>query len=159
MTVIIAIAASVGGIAILWTIFRKWKLSSSKEFDRRLNPIDWQPTTGGADDVDPIRRRASNSSSLRSGAGNGSTRGGAGGYATSSNGHGASNPFDDFDSPAHSSAPVGGYADLSRGPSPTQMQEHGVSRGPSFNRGYDAPVPLHHQAYGQDAYNPAGARY
>jgi len=149
LTVLIAIAASVGGIAIIWTVFRKWKLASSKQFDRRLNPIDWQPTTGEDDGLP--RRRLSNASSLHSGSGHG--HGAARSAGGSNHGHGGANPFDDFDSPATNSAPVGGYADLSRGPSPTQMQEN-LTRGPSFNRGYDAPVPLHHQAgYG------SGARY
>jgi len=141
----------VGGLAILWTVFRKWKLSSSKKFDQRLNPIDWQPTTG-EDDVIPTHRRvpSATSSSFHSGSGHGNTAGR--GFAPMEH---------DFTAvPSNNSAPIGGYADLARGPSPT-MQE--LARGPSFNRGYDIGVPLHHQAgYGaNDAYdyNGTGARY
>ncbi|PPQ67099.1 hypothetical protein CVT25_005700 [Psilocybe cyanescens] len=138
LTVIIAIAASVGGIAIIWTIFRKWKLSSSKKFDERLNPIDWQPTTGEDDIVSKHRRTPSGASSFRSGSGHGhnnSAGRGAGGFA----------PLEhDFTAPSSNTAPVGGYADLSRGPSPTMTEN--ISRGPSFNRGYGNGVAIHNQA-------------
>jgi hypothetical protein len=45
-TILIAVAASFGGIAILWAIFPKWKLASSKTFDQldqRLQPIPPPP--------------------------------------------------------------------------------------------------------------------
>jgi len=137
----------VGGIAILWTIFRKWKLSSSKEFDRRLNPItDWQPTNGD-DDNPALRRAPSSSSSFRSGGG-------------SANGHA---PLDhDFTAGSGNSAPVGGYADLARASSPNPPIQQALGRGPSFNHGYNVGVPLHHQTgYGTyDAYDyGGGARY
>jgi hypothetical protein len=142
LTVIIAIAASIGGITILWTIFRKWKLSSSKKFDQRLNPIDWQPTTDEDSGI-PTHRRVPSGSSYRSGSTHAPTRNGAG-----------FPPLEhDFTAGV---APVGGYADLARGPSPT-MQE--LARGPSFNRGYDvgSVVPLHHQAgYANEAYDHNG---
>ncbi|CAA7258633.1 unnamed protein product [Cyclocybe aegerita] len=170
MTILIAVAASIGAIAIIWTVFRKWKLSSSKEFDRRLNPIDWQPTTG-EDDIIPTHRRATSNTSSRSGSGHGHARGagagaaGVGMGASSAYGHGANsdhghghanpNPFDDFDSPTNG-APVGGYADLNRGPSPTNQMQERLARGPSVNRGYETAVPLHHQGY--DAY-PTAPRY
>ncbi|KAH9486592.1 hypothetical protein JR316_0000657 [Psilocybe cubensis] len=134
LTVLIAVAASVGGIAILWTIFRKWKLSSSKKFDQRLNPIDWQPTTGDDDIISRHRRSPSGASSLRSGSGHGhnnSAGRGAAGFA----------PLEhDFTAGPATTAPVGGYADLSRGGSPNMSEN--ISRGPSFNRGYN------HAGYG-----------
>jgi hypothetical protein len=140
--VLIAVAASVGGVFILWTIFRKWKLSSSKEFDRRLNPIDWQPTNGADDDgpMIPGHGRPRPASVVSSRSGHGPTGSGGYGATRSPSSQGHSNPFDDFDSPAKSSAPVGGYADLARGASPNpQMQE-------KYSAGYSAgPVPLHHQ--------------
>ncbi|KAF9566159.1 hypothetical protein CPC08DRAFT_733767 [Agrocybe pediades] len=142
MTIIIAIAASIGGIAILWTVFRKWKLSSSKAFDQRLNPIDWQPTTE-KDDIIPSHRRIPSGSSGRSG----STR---------------RDPLDhDFTAGPSTNSPVGGYADLARGASPIPPAHENLTRGPSFNRGYDHNVPLHHQAGYGDAYNYNGgnARY
>jgi len=148
VTALIAVAASVGGIAILWTIFRKWKLSSSKEFDRRLNPItDWQPTNGD-DDGPALRRSPSSSSSFHSGGG-------------SANGHAGIAPLDhDFTAGAGNSAPVGGYADLARASSPNAPMQQALGRGPSFNHGYNVGVPLHHQtSYGTyDAY-AGGARY
>jgi len=137
LTVLIAIAASVGGIFIFWTIFRKWKLSSSKEFDRRLNPIDWQPTTGEDDQLPGHARRHSVGSLHSSGHGHGAT----GLSRVPSN---VSNPFDDFDRPAQPSpVQVGGYADLARGSSPTHMQERN-HYGPTYNHDV-TPVPLHHQ--------------
>ncbi|KAK7064359.1 hypothetical protein R3P38DRAFT_2824036 [Favolaschia claudopus] len=137
-TVIIAIAASVGGVAILWTVFRKWKLGHSKKFDERMAPIDWQPTND--DGIVPAHRRSPSRASS---------------FTSSAHGHGAgySDRLDhDFTAAASHLAPVGGYADLARGPSPQpQMQEaydsQGLTRGPSTTRpGYDAGLPLHHQA-------------
>jgi hypothetical protein len=135
--VLIAVAASVGGIAILWTVFRKWKLSSSKKFDERLRPIDWQQPTED-DGAIPTHRRHSGASSFRSGPGH------------SDSGSRAHDPLDhDFTAGAST---VGGYADLSRGPTVMPpMQEH-VTRGPSFNRQFDNGVPLHHQGYGGTRY-------
>lgn len=45
---IIAIASGVGLIAAVWTIFRKWKLSPSRQFEDKLTPIDWSPEMAGA---------------------------------------------------------------------------------------------------------------
>ena len=155
-----------GGIAILWTIFRKWKLSSSKKFDRRLNPItDWQPTTGEDDMIPALRRAPSSSSSFHSGGGS------AEGHSSS---HGAAYgneqslvpPDHDFTAGPGNPAPIGGYADLTRAPSlvrapspnpPMQQTD------PSFNHGYDVGVPLHYQTgygtYDAYPYNGGGARY
>jgi hypothetical protein len=125
MTVLIAIVASIGGVAILWTVFRKWKLSSSKKFDQRLNPIDWQPTSGEESAI-PTHRRIPSGSSYHSGS------------------HGSRNdPLDHDFTAGTNTSPVGGYADMARGPSPN-MQE--LSRGPSVNRGYDNNVPIHSQS-------------
>jgi hypothetical protein len=71
---------------------------------------------------------------------------GHGGYgSTSDYGHGNPLPDHDFTAPSANLAPVGGYADLARGPSPgPQMQE----------------MPGHGPAgYGQDAYDNGGPRY
>jgi len=160
VTVLIAVAASVGGIAILWTIFRKWKLSSSKEFDRRLNPItDWQPTNGEDDIIPGLRRAPSSSSSFHSGGGSGN------GHTSPryGNEHGLAPPDHDFTAVPGSSAPIGGYADLARASSPNPPMQQTLVRGPSINHGYEFGVPLHHQTgYGTyDAYdyNGAGVRY
>jgi len=148
-TVIIAVAASIGGAAILWTIFRKWKLSSSKKFDQRLNPItNWQPEVSDDNGIIPNHRRPSSpTSSFHSGSG----------HAHSNSGN---REFDhDFTAgAANNSAPIGGYADLARGTGPMPPMQQHLTRGPSFNnRGYDVGVPIHHQAYPtQDTY---GARY
>ncbi|KAF7339783.1 Kinase-like protein [Mycena venus] len=148
-TILIVVAASVGGVAILWTVFRKWKLGHSKKFDERMAPIDWQPTND--DGIIPAHRRAnSRASSFQSSA--------------HGNGAGYSDRLEhDFSAPPTHLAPVGGYADLARGPSPQpQMQEaygQGLARGPSTTRpAYDTGVPLHHQAgYGQaEAYDYNG---
>lgn len=133
---IIIVAASVGGVFVFWTIFRKWKLSSSKKFDDRLKPIDWQPTTG-EDDVIPTHRRVPSGSSFHS-AGHSSNNG--------IGRNGGFGPLDhDFTAGPAQVNNIGGYADLARASSPNPpMQE--LARGPSFNRGYDQGVPLHHQS-------------
>jgi len=155
VTALIAVAASVGGIAILWTIFRKWKLSSSKEFDRRLNPItDWQPIE---DHVTPTLGRApSTSSSFHSGGGsaNGHSSSRSAGFG---NEHSLAPPEHDFVAGPSNSAPIGGYADLARASSPNPPMQQVLGGGPSFNRGYDDAVPLHHQTgYGAYDYNASG---
>jgi len=143
ITVLIVVGASVGAVAILWTVFRKWKLSSSKKFDQRLQPIDWQPTTD--DDFAPHRHPGSDSASIHSGT---ESRHGLNSNLSQGLDH-------DFTAGPSHLAPVGGYADLSRGPSPQPYMQEALSRGPSLTRpNYDASVPLHHQNnYGvQDAY-------
>ncbi|KAJ3806186.1 hypothetical protein F5876DRAFT_50502 [Lentinula aff. lateritia] len=152
ITVVIVIASCVGGVAILWTIFRKWKLGRSSKFDQRLQPINWQPTTeDGIDSGIPIhRRRASDTSSFHSGVHSGPSDMG---HRSSENGHstyGAADlpplPSHDFTvGPSHHLTPVGGYADLARGPSPQPQMQENLTRGPSINRNYDHNVPLHHQ--------------
>ena len=67
-------------------------------------------------------------------------------------------PEHDFTSlPSNHFAPVGGYADLARGPSPQppHMMEYGRGPGPAMGGpGYDVNVPLHHQgAYGGRDYD------
>ncbi|KAF9462098.1 hypothetical protein BDZ94DRAFT_1368125 [Collybia nuda] len=173
LTVIIIVAASVAGVAILWTVFRKWKLGRSKKFDERLQPIDWQPTNqdDGNGIVPPHRRASTGASSFHSGSGHGNSPvRGVGGYSGSEHGHSSSDhghiltiPDHDFTAGSSTLAPVGGYADLARGSSP-QPQMHQMNRGPSLTRpAYDIGVPLHHQAgYGtQDTYdyNDGGRRY
>jgi hypothetical protein len=157
VTALIAVAASVGGIAILWTIFRKWKLSSSKEFDRRLNPItDWQPTNGEDDLISTLRRAPSSSSSFHSG-------GGSGDGHIPSRSAGLAPPDHDFTAGPGNTAPIGGYADLARASSTNPPMQQALGRGPSFNHGYDVGIPLHHQTgYGtHDAYdyNDGSTRY
>jgi len=159
--VLVVIAASVGGIAILWTIIRKWKLRTSSQFDERMRPIDWQPTT--SDDGIPGHTRAgSSASSFHSGSGHDGLGGGYG--STIDRGRSPSPlpplPDHDFTAGPTSLAPVGGYADLARGPSPQPQMQETLSRGPSMVRPqYDQyGVPLHHQGgYGsQNAYDYNG---
>jgi hypothetical protein len=100
-TILIAVVASVGGVFILWTVFRKWKLGSSKKFDQRMQPIDWEKTD------DHHHRRQSDSSFRSAGAHS----------ARSPNGlHGL--PDHDFTAGSSQVSPVGGYADMARGSSP-----------------------------------------
>lgn len=143
LTVIIVIAASIGFIALAWTLFRKWKLRPSSNFDDRMQPIDWQPT-GPEDTGLPSHRRAG------SGASHGSFHSGDGHGYGSNHGHGALDPIGDHDFTAgpQTLAPVGGYADLQRGPSPQPMAE--VTRGPSLTR---------QQYGGAYDYNNTGMRY
>lgn len=155
--VLIIIASSIGGIAILWTIFRKWKLGRSSKFDERLQPIDWQPTDDHRDDgIIPAHRRApSNASSFHSASAHGHNNGGR-----ANNAGAPSNlqPIPDHDFTA-GVAPIGGYADLARGPSPPMGE---MNRGVALQRGYeyDNSVPLHHQAGGAYGnYDHQGARF
>ncbi|KAJ8509421.1 hypothetical protein ONZ45_g8413 [Pleurotus djamor] len=162
LTILIAVAASVAGVAIIWTIFRKWKLARSSKFDERLQPIDWQPTTPD-EGIIPAHRRVTSDTSFQSGSNhhdnNFAGRGASGGYgATSDNGHGSdyghnASAYDH----GQRLAPVGGYADLARGPSPQpQMQQ--VNHGSAFGQpNYDVGVPLHHQAGHAEAYDYHGA--
>jgi len=158
LMVLIIIASSLGGIAILWTIFRKWKLGRSSKFDERLQPIDWQPTEADRDDAAPIpthRRAPSNASSFHSSSVHGHTNGGTQDRTS------PLQPIPDHDF-TPGAVPVGGYADLARDPSPPMSE---VNRGHMpMARGYeyDNAVPLHYQAgpgaYGAYDYNQ-GVRY
>lgn len=145
LTVLIGLAASVGGIVIIWTVIRKWKFKPSDRFEDRMQPIDWQPA-GPEDTVPGLIRTVSTHShaSFYSGAHESDHN--------SSLQHGGSirrgvTPLPEHDftpGPSHL-APGAGYADLARGPSPqpqaTQMHEAQFG------------VPLHHQG----AYDSQGA--
>jgi len=151
MTIVIVIASCVAGIAIIWTLIRKWKFRPSAQFEDRMQPIDWQPA--GPDDGPNLHRAASTAShgSFHSGSGQGDDLGVG------------SNLDHDFTAgPAHL-APVGGYADLARGsspqpyrgPSPGPQMQEALVRGSSLTRPtYDQyGPPLHHQgAYANDGY-------
>lgn len=114
VTILVAIAASLGGVAILWTVFRKWKLGSSKRFEERLQPIDWKSPSHDDHDGLPAHRRTS-ISSFRSGP-SGSAAPRSGGLS----------PIPDHDFTATGNvSPVGGYADMSRGPSPPMRENRG----------------------------------
>lgn len=138
ITVLAVIAGSVAAIAIGWTIIRKWKFKPSSSFEDRMTPIDWQPdgssTAGRVDDGIPgVRRNASTAShgSFHSAGHDDYPRGYGSDHA-----HGTSSlqPIPDHDFTAGSSlAPVGGYADLARGPSPGPQM---AQRGPSVNNAY-----------------------
>ncbi|KAG5715638.1 hypothetical protein E4T56_gene477 [Termitomyces sp. T112] len=153
VTALIVAASSVAAIAILWTVFRKWKLGHSSKFDERLQPIDWRPTTDDDGALPGRHRRHSGASSFRSAGHLPSNHG----HDSSDHGHNSPSsyalPNHDFTAgPAHL-APVGGYADLARGPSPQpQMNQTG---GATLARSaYDVGAPLHHQGYGsQDSYD------
>jgi len=164
LTIIIVLASSIGGIAIIWTLIRKWKFRPSSQFEDRMQPIDWKPSDHDSG-VPGLHRGASTASSFHSAGHDGTS---VRDMSDSGHGHGPAplNPIPDHDFTAGPSmlAPVGGYADLARGPSPQpqmqpQMQEP-LGRGPSLTRGYDQyGVPLHHQgAYTtQNAYDYNGA--
>ncbi|KAI0257682.1 hypothetical protein BJV78DRAFT_1164341 [Lactifluus subvellereus] len=166
MTILIVLAASVGGCAIVWTIIRKWKFRPSAGFEDRLEPIDWQPAEH--DSGLPTHRRVpSNASSFHSGGHDGGlTRSDSQGSAANNAGRGLTPlPEHDFTAGPATLAPVGGYADLARGPSPQPQMQEALQRGPSFNHGYEnySNLPPHHQGgYGaHEAYdhNIVGAGY
>jgi len=124
-----------------------------------MQPIDWAPTNDDGDTGLPTHRRAnSGASSFHSGAGhsdNGAARGmGAGGHGSEVDyDHPAALaiPDHDFTAGAPSLAPVGGYADLARGPSPQpQMQEYG---------GHNFAAAGHYDQYGGQAHGGAYAAH
>lgn len=147
LIVLIVIATSVGGSIIIWTIIRKWKFGKSSSFDGRMQPIDWQPSNDIDDNsgIPGLNRRNSTASSFHSGSGH------AGIGATTL----SPIPDHDFTAGPANLAPVGGYADLARGPSPQPMMQE-LARGPSVNaRQYQSDqygVPLHHGAYATHGY-------
>jgi hypothetical protein len=162
-TVLIVIAVCVGSGAIIWTVFRKWKLRASRRFDERLQPIDWQPPTDAGADVSDIpgaNRRASIASSFHSGGGhdglNRSNSGGSynGGYGATQ-AHLNTIPDHDFTAGSGGLAPSG-YADMARGPSPgPQMAD--LQRGPSVTHGYEYGASA--QYHGGQGYAGQGEFY
>lgn len=149
MTVLIVIAVSIGASIIVWTIIRKWKFKPSSNFEDRMQPIDWRPDCGEDSGLPGTRRPLSNASSFHSG----SHQSADDHSQTHSAGHSAaalsSLPEHDFTpGPAHF-APVGGYADLARGPAPGSepVMQEALGRAPSLNHQYQYDqygVPLHH---------------
>jgi hypothetical protein len=120
---------------VIWTIIRKWKFRPSAQFEDRLEPVDWQPAEH--DSGLPIRRAPSNASSFHSG-GHDNVMG----LSRSDSGAGPNaarnlTPIPDHDFTAGPAAPVGGYADLARGPSPQPLMQEALQRGPSINHGYE----------------------
>jgi len=154
--VIIVIASCIAAVAIGWTVIRKWKFKPSSSFEDRMAPIDWQPSNAVDDGIPGLRRNtstASHGSFHSAGHSDDNFAGrGVGGYGATEQGYSGPGtttlqpiPDHDFTAGPTALAPVGGYADLARGPSP-QPQMSELSRDPSMNRGYDSyGVPLHHQ--------------
>jgi hypothetical protein len=108
-----------------------------------MAPIDWQPTNDDVGIVPAHRRTNSRASSFNSSQNHGNSAG-AGVYRDQLN--------HDLTAAPTNLAPVGGYADLARGPSPQPQMQEALGRGPSmrsYNDGrgpaYDTGVPLHHQ--------------
>ncbi|KAI0030196.1 hypothetical protein K488DRAFT_87979 [Vararia minispora EC-137] len=162
-TVLIVIGACVGGGAVLWTIFRKWKLRASSRFEDRLEPINWQPSTGD-NGIPGSNRPTSIASSFHSAGHDGLLRSNSGGSYRGNGAYGATGqaplnpiPDHDFTAGADNLAP-GGYADMARGPSP-QPQMADLHRGPSLTQHqYDYGAPLHHQG-GTTGYPAQGDYY
>jgi len=139
LAVIGAIAGSIGGVFLIWTIIRKWKFRPSAEFEDRMQQINWQPTDQNDDGL-PSHRRSVASSFHSSG--HDDNYAGHGYGATSNSGHGVQDH--DFTAGA-SLAPVGGYADLARGPSPQPYDTRGPSPPMQQVPQYDRSMPLHYQ--------------
>ncbi|EIW86868.1 hypothetical protein CONPUDRAFT_86804 [Coniophora puteana RWD-64-598 SS2] len=144
-----AVFGGIIGVAVIWTIFRKWKFRKSREFDDRMAPIDWLPPDDNShrdSGLPGSSRRYSNASSFHSGNANEDSVHGHGGYAS------AQHPIPDHDFTAGAAhlAPIGGYADLARGASP-QPQMHDLHRGVSMSRPMPtaSPAPSYHPGYDQ----------
>jgi len=94
---IAAIAGAVALVAAIWTVFRKWKLSPSRQFEDKLTPINWAPEMGHSQDKLVLTRSNSGGSSVKQGGGsavgaNGLRRGNSWGSANGSmNGYGSRN--------------------------------------------------------------------
>jgi hypothetical protein len=130
-----------------------------------MRPIDWQPTTSDDGGVPGHNRVGSSASSFHSGSGHDGLGDGYGSTIDHSRGPSPLPPIPDHDFTASSAAlaPVGGYADLARGPSPRPQMQEALTRGPSLTRPqYDQyGVPLHHQGgyVSEDPYDYNAARY
>jgi hypothetical protein len=163
ITILIVLAASIGGCAIVWTIIRKWKFRPSAQFEDRLEPVNWQPAEHESDGSGlPTHRKVpSNASSFHS-AGHDNMMGLSRNNSGSAYNAGRSLtplPDHDFTAGAAALAPGAGYADLARGPSPQPSMQEALHRGPSFNQGYnDYAAPAYYQG-GQEAYDHGGPRY
>jgi len=123
-----------------------------------MQPIDWEPTSNPDDGA--VHRRLSNASSFHSGSSHVDNIAGRGvGYGATSDPNGGLNPLPEHDfTPGVSTlAPVGGYADLSRGAVPQPQMQEALRRGPSSYRP-NFGVPIHHQA-GYVAQDPYGVGY
>jgi len=147
---IAVIGACVGGAVVIWTVIRKWKFAPSDEFGDRLNPIDWRPESDK--DMAGSEKFGNN----LDGTGVGHRRQGSRGSNrsfVSADAHSMRNtptpapgnmipdlPAHDFTAGTNGGygngglAPVGGYADLRRGPSPTPS----MTMGDGYYRGYGA---------------------
>jgi len=160
ITILIVIAASIGGCVIIWTVIRKWKFRPSAQFEDRLEPVNWQPTEHDSG-LPTLGRMPSNASSFHS-AGHDNMAGLSQGDSGAGAGYNAGRsltpiPDHDFTAGAANLAPVGGYADLARGPSPQPQMHEALQYGPSINLGYENYGGNGVQeAHGQ---NDTGARY
>lgn len=147
---IVVVASCVGGAVVIWTVIRKWKFAPSDEFGDRLNPIDWRPTSSGDKEEKYGELDGTGAGHRRNG-----SRGSNRSFVSADAQHNNSNignhsnnipdlPTHDFTAGAAGGgglAPVGAYADLRRGPSPTpSMGEQ------QYYRGYGATQ------YGRSAY-------
>jgi len=145
LTIIIALAASIGGIAIVWTLIRKWKFKPSDKFEDRMQPIDWQPSS--PEEGLPGLHRATSTHSHKSfySGGHESDHGSSQQHGNGIHRGPSPLPEHDFTAGPSHLAPGAGYADLARGPSPQPQ----ISQMHEANYG----VPLHHQG----AYDSYGA--
>ncbi len=123
-------------VVVIWTIIRKTKFKASGSFEDRMNPIEWQPdnvnerSPGAAAGLQRTASAASHGSFHSSSAHDDGSS-----YAHAGYGATTLQPIPDHDFTAGASlAPVGGYADLARGPSPQPQQMAQLGRGPSMNR-------------------------
>lgn len=107
-----------------------------------MQPIDWQLSNNNDDNsgIPGLNRRNSTASSFHSGSGH------AGIGATTL----SPIPDHDFTAGPANLAPVGGYADLARGPGPQPMMQE-LGRGPSYQSD-PYGVPLHHGGYATHGY-------
>lgn len=131
---IAAIGGSVALIALLWTVFRKWKLRPTDNFEERLNPIDWNPTSSDPVMAQRERKRASIGSNRSFGSAD----------AHSTRGFINDIPNHDFTAGPrvpNSLAPGGGngmYPEMTRGPSrgPYDTRPNGGGYGATQYGGY-----------------------
>ncbi|KAH8835891.1 hypothetical protein DL96DRAFT_1550271 [Flagelloscypha sp. PMI_526] len=142
VTVLIGVGASIGGIVIIWILYRGYQRARADKVDSRMQPIDFTPT-GYDDEGLPGQHRRHSGASFNSYSHHGHQAGSDHGHSV------APLPEHDFTAGNSNLAPVGGYADLARGSSPQPPQMHEMGHGVSHNA-YSTQVPLHHQGGGYD---------
>jgi hypothetical protein len=146
IALIVAASCVVAAVAI-WTIIRKWKFGASRQFEDRLEPINWEPPVTGSglpmNERDPAvvaiaRGNSTTSQHPRTsfGSSDGTHSGAPGGRNVAGSVAPDFPPPHDFTAGPANLALGAGYADLQRGPSPAPSTNYG-----GYGQQYSTPNP------------------